>query len=268
LARQWDAAEYEIVSGPMTIWGANFLELLVERRALRGNQGVIDAGCGTGRVTELLLRYVPDGAVLAIDGSKAMVEATARRFAEDPRVRVERQDLLRLEVEKPVDLIFSTATFHWIKDHKRLFERLALVLKPQGRLVAHCGGEGNLPKLRPAIRRVMSEDRFREFFVRWEDPWNFADPGTTQARLKAAGFEQIETWLQEEAAEFDSMEELVRYLRTAVLGQHLSFLPKAEHEPFAAAVATELTSIGPPVIDYVRLNILAVRSGAEASEGG
>jgi trans-aconitate 2-methyltransferase len=251
----------------MTGWGANFLKFLVERRALRGGEDVVDAGCGTGRVTELLLRYIPDGTVLAVDGSKAMVEAAARRFAADPRVRVERQDLLKLEVEEPVDLIFSTATLHWVKDHERLFERFALALKPQGRLVAQCGGEGNLPRLLPAIRQVMSEVRFSEFFARWEDPWNFADPETTQARLKAAGFEEIETWLQEESAEFSSVDELVRYLKTAVLGQHLSFLPKAEHESFAAAVAMQLAARGPLVIDYVRLNILAIRSESEALEG-
>lgn len=256
---EWDAAEYEVLAAPMTGWGADFLKFLVERRAIRGDEDVIDAGCGTGRVTELLLRCIPDGTVLAVDASEAMVEASTGRFAGDPRVRVERRDLLRLEVERAVDLVFSTATLHWIKDHEHLFERFARTLKPGGRLVAQCGGEGNITRLRAAIGQVMREDRFKEFFVRWEDPWNFADPATTRARLEAAGFEEIETWLHEEAAEFDSIEELTGYLKTAVLGQHLTFLPEAEHEPFAAAVAMQLAAGGPLVIDYVRLNILATK---------
>lgn len=256
---EWDAAEYEVLAAPMTGWGADFLKFLVERRAIRGDEDVIDAGCGTGRVTELLLRCIPDGTVLAVDASEAMVEASTGRFAGDPRVRVERRDLLRLEVERAVDLVFSTATLHWIKDHEHLFERFARTLKPGGRLVAQCGGEGNITRLRAAIGQVMREDRFKEFFVRWEDPWNFADPATTRARLEAAGFEEIETWLHEEVAEFDSIEELTGYLKTAVLGQHLTFLPEAEHEPFAAAVAMQLAAGGPLVIDYVRLNILATK---------
>lgn len=256
---EWDAAEYEVLAAPMTGWGADFLKFLVERRAIRGDEDVIDAGCGTGRVTELLLRCIPDGTVLAVDASEAMAEATAGRFAGDPRVRVERRDLLRLEVERAVDLVFSTATLHWIKDHEHLFERFARTLKPGGRLVAQCGGEGNITRLRAAIGQVMREDRFKEFFVRWEDPWNFADPATTRARLEAAGFEEIKTWLHEEAAEFDSIEELTGYLKTAVLGQHLTFLVEAEHEPFAAAVAMQLAAGGPLVIDYVRLNILATK---------
>ena len=256
---EWDAAEYEVLAAPMTGWGADFLKFLVERRAIRGDEDVIDAGCGTGRVTELLLRCIPDGTVLAVDASEAMVEATAGRFAGDPRVRVERRDLLRLEVERAVDMVFSTATLHWIKDHEHLFERFARTLKPGGRLIAQCGGEGNITRLRAAMGQVMREDRFEEFFVRWEDPWNFADPATTRARLEAAGFEEIETWLHEEVAEFDSIEELTGYLKTAVLGQHLTFLPEAEHEPFAAAVAMQLSAGSPLVIDYVRLNILATK---------
>ncbi|MBV9454814.1 MAG: methyltransferase domain-containing protein, partial [Rubrobacter sp.] len=100
---EWDAAAYEALSAPQTGWGANLLELFLERRSLRGDEVAIDAGCGTGKVTELLLRHIPEGAVLAVDGSKAMVEAAARRFAGEPRVRVECWDLLRLEVERPVD---------------------------------------------------------------------------------------------------------------------------------------------------------------------
>ncbi len=266
MTREWDAAEYEALSAPQTGWGASLLELFLERRPLRGDEYVIDAGCGTGRVTELLLRHVPDGRVLAVDGSKAMVEAAARRFAGDPRVRVEHQDLLRLEVEEPVDVIFSTATFHWIKDHERLFERLARALKPQGRLVAQCGGVGNIARTRAAIEQVMAEDRYKEVFAGWEDPWNFADPETTRVRLEVAGFEGIETWLQDGSTEFGTIDELARYLKTVVLGQHLSLLPEAEHEPFAAAVAERLAVGGPLVIDYVRLTILATRKGPDEFE--
>ncbi len=242
--------------------------MFLERRSLRGDEAAIDAGCGTGRVTELLLRRIPGGTVLAVDGSKAMVEAAAGRFAGDPRVRVERQDLLRLEVERPVDLIFSTATFHWIRDHERLFDRLAKALKPGGWLVAQCGGEGNIARVTKATEEVMDEERFRDAFVGWEDPKNYADPETTKARLEAAGFEEVETWLQEEPIRFDSVEELARFLKTVVLGQHLVLLPEADHEPFAAAVAEKVASMEyPPVMDYVRLNILATRSRSDASLG-
>lgn len=257
MAREWDAGEYEELSAPQTRWGAEVLE----RLGARGDEAAIDAGCGTGRVTELLLRKLPHGSVLAVDGSEAMVEAARRRFAGESRVRVERQDLLELRVSEPVDLIFSTATFHWIEDHDRLFENLARALKPGGRLVAQCGGEGNISRATRATRDTMEEERFGKHFVGWKDDKNYADPETTAKRLRAAGFEEIETWLHDETAAFDTVEELSRFLGTVVLGGHMRRLPEEEREPFAAAVAEKIVAVdGSPALDYVRLNMTARRS--------
>jgi trans-aconitate 2-methyltransferase len=257
LIREWDAAEYEKLSAPQTRWGAGVLG----RLELRGNEAAIDAGCGTGRVTELLLEKLPEGSVLAVDKSGAMVEAAGRRFAGNPRVRVERQDLLDLEVEERVDLIFSTATFHWIKDHDRLFRRLASAIKPHGRLVAQCGGEGNISRATKAVNETVEEERFRGYFEGWEDDKYYAGPQTTARRLEAAGFEEVETWLHDEVAAFESVDELARFLRVVVLGGHLERLPEEEREPFAAEVAKKVAAVdGTPALDYVRLNIAARRS--------
>ena len=257
LAREWDAGEYEKLSAPQTRWGVEVLE----RMEVRGDEAAIDAGCGTGRVTELLLAKLPEGSVLAIDGSRAMVEAARKRFAGEPRVRVERQDLLSLEVEERVDLIFSTATFHWIWDHDRLFENLARAIKPGGRLVAQCGGEGNISRATRATKETMEEERFLDYFVGWEDDKYYADARTTARRLEAAGFEEIETWLHGEVAAFDSVDELARFLGTVVLGGHLEKLPEEERSPFAARVAEKVAGVGGRhALDYVRLNMMARRS--------
>jgi trans-aconitate 2-methyltransferase len=257
LVREWDAAEYEKLSAPQARWGAGVLG----RLELGGDEAAIDAGCGTGRVTELLLQKLPEGSVLAVDRSRAMVEAAGRRFAGDPRVRVERQDLLDLEVEERVDLIFSTAAFHWIKDHDRLFERLARAVKPNGRLVAQCGGEGNISRATQAVGETVRQERFRGYFEGWEDDKYYADPRTTARRLEAAGFEEVETWLHDEVAAFDSVDELARFLGVVVLGGHLERLPEEKCDPFVAEVAERVAAIeGAPALDYVRLNIVARRA--------
>ena len=259
MAREWNAVAYEGLSSPQTRWGAEFLG----RLELGGDESAIDAGCGTGKVTGLLMERLPRGRVLAVDGSRAMVEAARERFAGEPRVRVEHQDLLELEVEEPVELVFSTATFHWIKDHDRLFDRLARALKPGGRLAAQCGGEGNISRATRATREVMDQGRFRPFFEGWDDDKNYAGAGETRERLEAAGFEGVETWLHEEPTRFGSAGELARFLATVVLGGHLQRLPEEEREPFAGAVAGEIVAVdGDPLLDYVRLNMTATRSGA------
>jgi trans-aconitate 2-methyltransferase len=262
LALEWDAIEYEAVSGPQTGWGADFIGTFLKRRGFRGDESTIDAGCGTGRVTELLLRHLPRGTVHAVDVSKSMAEAARRRFAEEPRVRVEWRDILWLEVEEPVDVIFSTATFHWIMDHERLFGHLARLLKPGGWLVAQSGGRGNIARTLAVAERVMGEERFRDAFSRWEEGFNFADPETTKARLEAAGFEEVETWLHGELTEFGSVDELTRFLKTVVLKHHLAFLPETARHPYSAAVAERLAEKESLAVDYVRLNMIAKRSAA------
>ncbi|CAN5820359.1 class I SAM-dependent methyltransferase [soil metagenome] len=257
LAREWDAGEYEKLSAPQTRWGAGVLGRLEPR----GDEAAVDAGCGTGRVTELLLARLPEGSVLAVDRSRAMVEAARRRFEGEPRVRVERQDLLSLEVRERVDLVFSTAAFHWIKDHDRLFRNLARALKPGGRLVAQCGGEGNISRATEAVNDTVQEELFRPYFEGWQDDKYYADPSSTKGRLEAAGFGEVETWLHEEVAAFDSVEELARFLGVVVLGGHLELLPEELKGPFTAEVAEKVAAVdGTPALDYVRLNIMARRS--------
>lgn len=257
---EWDAASYEELADPMTRWGAEFLEYV----DLRGDENVVDAGCGTGRVTELLLERLPEGTVLAVDISEKMVTAAAERFAGDRRVTVERQDLLELDA-RPADVIFSTATFHWILDHDKLLQKLAENLKPGGLLAAQCGGTGNVARVLATAEEVMQEERFQETFDGWSDKKYFADPETTKARLEKAGFGEIETWLHEEPTEFDSVEKLARYLKTVILRQHVAALPEDERDAFARAVAERMSQHGELVVDYVRLNMLARRGRSRNS---
>jgi trans-aconitate 2-methyltransferase len=133
-------------------------------------------------------------------------------------------------------------------------------LKPGGRLVVQCGGKGNIARMMEAAEEVMDGERFRDYCEGWEGPWNFADAEMTGERLEAAGFEKVETWLQDEVTRFGSSDELARFLKTVVLGRHLERLPESEHQPFADAVAQKAAATeGALAIDYVRLNILATR---------
>jgi len=244
--RDWDARTYDRVADPMTRWGTRVLE----RLPLAGNERVLDAGCGSGRVTESLMGRLPRGRVLALDGSPAMIEAARDRLARfGDRVEYLVADLGRsIPIDEPVDAILSTATFHWVPDHDSLFANLAAVLRPGGLLVAQCGGVGNIA----AIRRVLAT-----IGDGWLGPAHFETPLATAERLDAAGFVDIECWLTDEPTRFEPGEPFETYLRTVVLGAHLERLPEAERGPFVRAVADGL---GEAMIDYVRLDIVARRA--------
>ncbi|HTU79875.1 MAG TPA: methyltransferase domain-containing protein [Solirubrobacteraceae bacterium] len=245
--RDWDGTSYDRVSATMEALG---LEVL-GRLALRGDETVLDAGCGSGRVTQALRERLPRGHVIAVDESASMIAAARRRLGPDADLRL--ADLLELELEQPVDAILSTATFHWIADHERLFARLRAALRPGGRLVAQCGGEGNIDVLRGKAREVLAREPYARHFAGWQPPWNYAGAEPTRARLRAAGFASAECSLTPAPREPAAPGE---FLSTIVLGPHVQRLPQDLREPFIDAV---LARAGEPVIvDYVRLNIDAV----------
>jgi trans-aconitate 2-methyltransferase len=243
--RDWDAAAYDRVADPMTRWGS----VVLDRLPLGGDELVLDAGCGSGRVTEQLLDRLPDGHVVALDASPSMVQEARRRLAPfDDRVDYLVADLgqpFELPGARPADAILSTATFHWVADHDALFRNLAAVARPGARLVAQCGGAGNIGRIQAVLGTIGDG---------WLGDVHFETPDATAARLTAAGWMAVETWLQPEPTTFEPGEPFESYLRTVVLGSHLARLPERDHEAF---VRTVVERLGEPTIDYVRLNIVA-----------
>ncbi len=244
MSTPWDAETYDRTSKPQQRWANEVISRLigVERDAT-----VLDVGCGTGRVTEHLARLVPAGRVLAIDASEDMVAIARERLGE--RAEVRRCDVLELDMDAEVDVVFSTATLHWVTDHDALWPVLARALKPGGKLEVQCGGEGNIEQVREVIdAAAASVGSDLEGF----SPWTFASPQDTERRLKDAGFTEIKCWLADEPA---FPEETAAFVRTSILAAHLERLPEEEREPFVAAVMERVRL----PLDYVRLNVSAAR---------
>jgi len=260
MADEWDAGSYQRISEPQFAWGRR----VVEGIALEGDEDVLDAGCGTGRVTRLLAERVPRGTVLGVDGSAQMVAEAGRQLADlGPRVRFRQADLTTLEVDEPVDLIVSTATFHWILDHAGLFARLHRALRPGGRLVAQCGGAGNIAGTLAAAHSAAGEPPFAPHLAQPPESWLFADAASTVGRLEGAGFVDARAWLEEVPAILDTLDEGTEFLTTVVLRHHLERLPEHLRAPFAREVARRRTQRdGRVMIDYVRLNLTARRPTA------
>ena len=252
MTADWDAATYDRVADPQARWGMTVLD----RLPLRGDERVLDAGCGSGRVTQELVARLPRGHVIALDASAAMIEEARRRLAPvADRVSFITAQLLRpIPIERPVDAILSTATFHWVLDHDLLFRNLAAVLQPGGRLVAQCGGGNNVEVVLDAASGVMEEFGLDPA---WRGPWYFATPDETRVRLEAAGFVDIETWLNPEPTPLEPGDQLETFLATVILRDHLARLPEVDRPRFVRAVAARLPR---PEIDYVRLNIVARRA--------
>ncbi|HEY1778755.1 MAG TPA: methyltransferase domain-containing protein [Solirubrobacteraceae bacterium] len=242
--RDWNAGSYDNISAPQQQWGA----AVVERLQLRGDETVLDAGAGTGRVTDMVLERLPHGRVIAVDASPSMCE-TARERLPAERVSVICSDLLELELPEAVDAIVSTATFHWIHDHETLFARLRACLRDGGQFVAQCGGHGNIDRARRVGEALAASEPFAPHLAGMGAVWNYADAEVTRTRLQNAGFEVSACWLQPAPVTPPAPRE---FLETVIYGPYLDLLPPELHADFIDAAASALGD--PLVLEYVRLN--------------
>ncbi len=243
MSHDWDASTYHRVSAPQQAWAAEQFARIGE---LSGSEVILDAGCGSGIITAQLADLVPHGRVYGVDASASMVEHARAELGE--RATILCQDLAELALPEPVDLVFSNATFHWIPDHPRLFTRLFAALKPGGRLVAQCGGKGNIDRLRSVAEALAAAPPYNVSV----HPWNYADVPETVERLTQAGFVAVQAWLEPKPT---TPPEPREFVSSVCLLPHLEAMAPELREGFVDAV---LEGCGTPlVLDYVRLNILA-----------
>lgn len=247
-AHGWDAGLYDAISDMQLGWGIKVLD----RIELTGDENVLDAGCGTGKVTALIAERVPRGRVIGVDASQSMIDEARKRLP--PEVELIVGDLLDLELADPVDVVFSNATFHWIHDHDRLFHRLHSTLRPGGRLEVQFGGQGNVAALEAAVREASASEPFAEHLEGVPLPWRFRSSEETAAALERAGFVEVRCWTERVTESFDEG----RDLRACGVGDYIDHLPASLRDRFVAAVVDSMDD--PTVREYVRLNVSAWRS--------
>ncbi len=256
-SREWNAAEYHRLSTPQFQWGQRVLSDL----HLKGDECVLDAGCGTGKLTHLLLRNLPRGRVVGIDLSRNMVMHARRDLQAEfgDRAQFVTADLIALPFCNVFNGIFSTASFHWVLDHEALFRNLFAALRPGGWLHAQCGGGPNLARLRQHVRTLSQTPVFLHWLGQFPEPWFFSDADGAASRLRSNGFEEIQAGLEVAPVTVSSSEEFQSYLRTFVLHRHLELLPtEALRERFVQELAAASANDNPPwTLDYWRLNLRA-----------
>jgi trans-aconitate methyltransferase len=258
VTREWNATSYHKVSGPQTSWGQKVLA----RLPLRGDERVIDAGCGSGRLTADLIERLPRGEVVAIDRSWNMLQ-TARgnlRPTYGSRIRFVQVSLPDLPFHACADVVFSTATFHWVLDHPALFASLFSALRPGGRLHAQCGGGPNLAAARALASDVMVEQPFAPYFADWQSVWQYASDTETRERLVDAGFVGVTASLEPAPTTLASEADYREFVTTVIFHPHLARLPDALRPRFIDEVARRSAAQPEPfTLDYWRLNIEATR---------
>lgn len=230
---------------------------VLERVHVRGDERVMDAGCGSGRLTAKLLDRLPRGCVVGVDLSQNMLAQAAEHLKSyNGQVTLVNADLAHLPFTAEFDGIFSTAAFHWVKDHDALFTSLARSLKPGGWIVAQCGGHGNLVDVHRRTKHLMNSPKYAEYFRDFHDPWVFADAETTAARMARAGFTEISTWLEPAPIRFNSADEYKQFMAPVILRPFLNVLPDPKlKNDFVNELVDDAFRDPNFHLDYWRLNL-------------
>jgi trans-aconitate 2-methyltransferase len=245
----WDAAAYHEVASPQEEWGRKVLD----RLDLEGDETLLDAGCGSGRLTRHLVERVPNGRVIGVDSSPEMIAAARDELGDRADLRV--GDLLDLDLGLAVDAVFSCAVFHWIKDHDRLFARLHALLRPGGALEAQCGGQGNVAEVEAALLNLEGDERFAPYLRTLQSPWYFASVGDTESRLARVGFTEVDCWISDAPT---TPPDPQAFLSACVINPHLERLPENLRDEFVTSLLESMPR--PLTLRYVRLNISARRA--------
>jgi ubiquinone/menaquinone biosynthesis C-methylase UbiE len=253
-AREWNSAVYHRLSGPQVSWGKKVLS----RLRLRGDEVVLDAGCGTGRLTADLLDALPHGHVVGVDLSQNMLGSARRHLTQfGPRVSLVACDLLHLPFDGSFDGIVSTAAFHWVLDHDRLFANLRRAVVPGGWLEAQCGGGPNLATLRGRANALAGTPKFWSFFADFHEPWLYQNAGGAAQSLRRAGFAEVETSLEEATTVLSGAQQYSEFVRNIIFQRHLENIPSEDlRAEFIAVLTRQASDDDPPFsLDYWRLNL-------------
>jgi trans-aconitate 2-methyltransferase len=268
----WNAGRYHAISAPQLEWGRRVLQ----RLAPLPGERILDLGCGTARLTTMLLEKMGKGHVVGLDRSASMLQEAMTRTVEHPPVTSLHEihtepskltyvqgDGAALPFAGAFDAVFSTAALHWMLDHEAVFASVYSALAPGGRFVAQCGGGHNLRRLLDRAAALARESAYAEYFAAWRDPWEFADVPTTMIRLERAGFTAVDVSLEFSPTTLPDRRTFAEYTQLICLRPHVAVLPERERPAFVNALAEQAAEDDEPfTLDYWRLNIAARKPAA------
>ncbi len=258
---QWDAADYEKHSSPQHQWARDVLRII----DFAGDERVLDIGCGDGKVTVELAAFVPQGSVLGIDSSDAMIQFAHQRFPPSrfPNLQYRLQDATRLAYDHEFDLIVSFASLHWVRDHITVLNGIKRGLRSHGRVVLQFGGKGNAAPLFGVTNEIITHERWRSYFVGFTDPWTFYSVEEYMSFLACVGLAARRVELVPKDMVHHGKEELKGWLRSVFL-PYTERLPEALREDFIEEIAATYIGRHPPDKEG-RIQVQMIRLEVEAT---
>lgn len=216
---EFDGEKYKKASRHQKEWGNKLISSL----HLKGNETILDLGCGDGILTEQLSLLVPDGCVLGIDASAGMIKKAEQNVRDNLKFR--HMDINEMDFDSEFDVIFSNAALHWVKDHNKLLKNTYTALKYDGIAVWNFAGDGNCKTFYKIMRKKIKDGRYKEYFADFEWPWFMPSKAEYEALTENIGFSDVK--ISEENADryFADSDEMIRWIDQPSIVPFLQCIP-------------------------------------------
>jgi trans-aconitate 2-methyltransferase len=259
---QWNAIDYAKSSSIQQQWARE----LIRKLELKGNEQILDIGCGDGKVTAEIASCVPNGFVLGIDSSKEMVKLSKNLFLADafPNLRFQCEDASRLPFEDKFDIVFSNATLHWVLDHMPVLQGICKSLKRGGRILLQMGGRNNAYEVEIMMKKLINKEEWIRYFVGFSFSYGFYGPEEYNNWLREAGLNAKRVELIPKDAKHEGRSGLESWIRTTWL-PYTYQVPEKEREIFIAQLADDYLKNYPADengmvhVNMMRLEVEAVK---------
>ncbi len=218
----WNAEDYANNSLNQFEWAKE----LVPKLNLKGDEALLDIGCGDGKITAMLASYLPHGKVVGIDSSEEMIALARKSFpnCHNSNLSFLKMDARDLTFREQFDVAFSNASLHWIIDHQTVLHGVHDSLDNHGRLLFQMAGKGNAQDILAVLQELISEEDCEPYFKNFTFPYGFYGTDEYKKWLPEAGLKTERVELIHKDMRLQGKEGLAGWIRT-------TWLPITERVP-------------------------------------
>jgi trans-aconitate methyltransferase len=258
MAHDFDGKKYQKASSHQKEWGNR----LISELNLKGDEKILDLGCGDGVLTQILSTLVPNGFVVGVDASRGMIEVAKEK--ESKNLKFLLMDIDDLRLEDKYDLIFSNAALHWIKNHQKLYEKLSVILNENGTIRFNFAADGNCSYFFNIINQTIQKEEYRDYFKDFVWPWFMPTLDQYKKILDNFSFSNVKIWEENADRYFPNKEALIGWIEQPSIVPFLEYLPIDKKKPFTNEVIEKMVKAtiqddGRYFETFRRINVLVTK---------
>lgn len=230
---EWNAPGYARIAGLQEAMATEVLSLL----DLKGNERVLDLGCGNGKVTAEIAARVHEGTVVGVDSSADMIAFASSHFgsAVRPNLQFETADIRRLRFREEFDLVVSFNALHWIPEQDEALCSICSAMKPDGVAQLRLVPGGKRKSLENVIEETRLLSRWANYFRNFHDPYLHLTPEQYGALAERNSLHVRRIHTADKAWDFKSHSAFVAFGSVTFI-EWTKFIPEEERLAFVTDV--------------------------------